>query len=84
MTSFLRNTDPCTRCPDARPGKPARAAVTLGCCALCWLGASEEQRAVAKARYEGVFFGTPATPDQVLDAWVIARFQSELERTVGV
>ncbi len=40
--------DPCIYCPERRPGKTPRAALTFGCCALCWLGSNESQRLSAE------------------------------------
>ncbi len=44
MSEFLFHGDPCTRCPESRPGKPVMAARMYSMCSMCWLGATERQR----------------------------------------
>lgn len=48
MPIGLSHGDPCSRCPESRPGEPVRAAQHFGVCLLCWAGMSERQRRAAE------------------------------------
>ena len=60
MPIGLSHGDPCSRCPESRPGKPVLAASQYGMCALCWLGATELQRRLAVFEFDA----TEATSDK--------------------
>ncbi len=47
MTVIGFHGDPCSRCPQSRPGLLPRAAIHHSCCMPCWLGMSERQRRAA-------------------------------------
>lgn len=60
MPIGLSHGDPCSRCPESRPGKPVLAATNHGMCSLCWLGATELQRRLAVFEFDA----TEATSDK--------------------
>lgn len=76
--TYLFHGDQCSRCPDARRGQPARAAMLgVGLCWPCWLGCGEEARRVAAIHAELVEI--PATL-QVLWAGRLLRSSAEVAR----
>ncbi len=48
MPIGLSHGDPCSRCPESRPGKCRLPAQHFGMCGLCWAGATEMQRRAAE------------------------------------